>query len=64
MCQLIQRTLTEETTKNISSAVFTNNKKLSAQDISYIKDSDTKFLLLFPIPSRVHDRLALLKFIK
>jgi len=64
MCQQIQRTLTEETMKNIASAFFTNNKKLSSQDISYIKDSETKFLLLYPIDARLYDKLALLKYFK
>ena len=49
MCQLIQRTLTEETMKNISSAVFQNNKKMSREDINYIKESEKQFLLLYPI---------------
>ena len=50
--------------KNIASAFFTNNKKLSLQDISYIKDSDAKFLLLYPVDSRIYDKLALLKYFK
>jgi hypothetical protein len=64
MCHEIQRTITEETMKNISSAVFKNDKKLSKEDISYIKDSESKFLLLYPIDARLYDKLALLKYFK
>ena len=62
MCQTIQRTITEETMKNISSAVLLSSKKLLQADIAYIKDSDKKFLLLYPIDTRLYDKLALLKY--
>ena len=62
MCQTIQRTITEETMKNISSAVLLSNKKLLQADIAYIKDSDKKFLLLYPIDTRLYDKLAFLKY--
>ena len=62
MCQTIQRTITEETMKNISSAVLLSNKKLLQADIAYIKDSDKKFLLLYPIDTKLYDKLAFLKY--
>ena len=48
--------------KNISSAVLLSNKKLLQADIAYIKDSDKKFLLLYPIDTRLYDKLAFLKY--
>lgn len=50
--------------KNISSAVFTNNKKLYKEDISYIKQAENKLVLLFPIPKSLLDRHALLAHFK
>lgn len=64
MCQIIHRTIAEETVKNISSAVFTNNKKLSKEDITYITEAENKLVLLFPINAALFDRHAFLTHFK